>query len=51
MASSRGTLMNRLFMSNEQILSDNIDSLRRLSTKLNESFIPVVPKLFESCAH
>ena len=39
MASSRGTLMNRHFMSKQHILSGNTDSLRRFSTKLKEPFI------------
>ena len=48
MVSSKGTFVKRLFISKEHIWSDKQGLLRRLSTKLKESFTQNLENLLET---
>ena len=47
MVSSKGTFVKRLFISKEHIWSDEHGLIRRLSTKLKESFTQYLKNLLE----
>ena len=48
MVSSKGTFVNRLFISKEHIWSEEDGLLRRFSTKLNESFTQKLENFLET---